>query len=72
MYIDATTLIKAYMKAEGDLSVGQFAKLLGVSIHIVDHALFRKDNKTISRTLTDALAKRYGGDFSFLLNEFKS
>lgn len=72
MYIDATTLIKAYMKAEGDLSVGQFAKLLGVSSHVVDHALFRKDNKVITRTLADALAKRYGGDFSFLLNEFKS
>ena len=72
MYADVGTLIKGYMKAEKVLSVPVFARRLGIPEKDVYVALGTGVEKRVTKRLVDALAMRYGGDFSFLLNEYKT
>lgn len=72
MYADVGTLIKGYMKAEKVPSVPAFARRLGIPEKDVYVALGTGVEKRVTKRLVDALAKRYGGDFSFLLNEYKT
>lgn len=72
MYADVGTLIKGYMKAEKVPSVPAFARRLGIPEKDVYVALGTGAEKRVTQRLVDALAKRYGGDFSFLLNEYKT
>ena len=72
MYADVVTLIKAYMKTENVSSVAAFARRLRIPERDI-HAAMGKDRETrVTKRLAEALAKRYGGDFSFLLNEYKT
>ena len=72
MYADVGTLIKGYMKAEKVPSVPEFARRLGIPEKDVYVALGTGVEKRVTKRLVDALAMRYGGDFSFLLNEYKT
>ena len=72
MYADVGTLIKGYMKAENVPSVPAFARRLGIPEKDVYVALGTGVEKRVTKRLVDALAMRYGGDFSFLLNEYKT
>ena len=72
MYADVGTLIKAYMKAEKVPSVPAFARRLGIPEKDVYVALGTGREMRVTKRLVDALAMRYGGDFSFLLNEYKT
>ena len=72
MYADVGTLIKGYMKAEKVPSVPAFARRLGIPEKDVYVALGTGVEKRVTKRLVDALAMRYGGDFSFLLNEYKA
>lgn len=72
MYADVATLIKAYMRAEKVSSVPAFAKRLRIPVKDVYVALGTGVEKRVTKRLVDALAMRYGGDFSFLLNEYKA
>lgn len=72
MYADVGTLIKAYMKSEKVASVPAFARRLGIPEKDVYVALGTGREMRVTQRLVDALAMRYGGDFSFLLNEYKT
>lgn len=72
MYADVATLIKAYMRSEKVSSVPAFARRLGIPEKDVYVALGTGVEKRVTKRLVDALAVRYGGDFSFLLNEYKA
>lgn len=72
MYADVGTLIRAYMKAENVSSVPAFARRLGIPEKDVYVALGTGREMRVTKRLVDALATRYGGDFSFLLNEYKT
>lgn len=72
MYADVGTLIKGYMKAEKVPSVPAFARRLGIPEKDVYVALGTGREMRVTKRLVDALAMRYGGDFSFLLNEYKT
>ena len=72
MYADVGTLIKAYMKAENGPSVPAVARRLGIPEKDVYVALGTGREMRVTKRLVDALAMRYGGDFSFLLNEYKT
>lgn len=72
MYADVVTLIKAYMKAENVSSVAAFARRLRIPERDIYAALGKDRETRVTKRLTEALAARYGGDFSFLLNEYKT
>ena len=72
MYADVATLIKAYMKSEKVSSVPAFARKLRIPEKDIYVALGTGTEKRVTQRLVDALAMRYGGDFSFLLNEYKA
>lgn len=72
MYADVGTLIKGYMKAEKVPSVPAFARRLGIPEKDVYVALGTGREMRVTKRLVEALAMRYGGDFSFLLNEYKT
>lgn len=72
MYADVATLIKAYMKSENVSSVPAFARRLRIPEKDVYVALGTGRESRVTKRLVEALAMRYGGDFSFLLNEYKT
>lgn len=72
MYADVVTLIKAYMKSENVSSVAAFARRLRIPERDVYIAMGTDREARVTKRLTEALAMRYGGDFSFLLNEYKA
>ena len=72
MYADVATLIKAYMKAENVSSVPAFARRLRIPEKDVYVALGTGRELRVTKRLVEALAMRYGGDFSFLLDEYKT
>lgn len=72
MYADVVTLIKAYMKAENVSSVAAFARKLRIPERDIYAALGTDREPRVTNRLAGALAMRYGGDFSFLLNEYKA
>lgn len=72
MFVNAGVLIKAYMKSENVSSVAAFARMLNIPEKDVYAALGTGKETYVTRRLTEALSLRYGGDFSFLLNEYKT
>lgn len=72
MYADVAALIKAYMNAENVSSVPAFARRLRIPEKDVYVALGTGRETRVTKRLVEALALRYGGDFSFLLNEYKA
>lgn len=72
MFVNVCTLIKAYMKSENVSSVAAFARMLNIPDKDIYAALGTGKETYVTRRLTEALSMRYGGDFSFLLNEYKT
>ena len=72
MFVNVCTLIKAYMKSENVSSAAAFARILNIPEKDIYAALGTGKETYVTRRLTEALSLRYGGDFSFLLNEYKT